>query len=127
MIEALYAQRRTAFAQHPGVLPELDLVEAEEVGALLGKKRVVAKQYAEVTKTAPKGVGPMNEEVPLDGRFECTIAAPSGTTYVGVVHQAIPAKSPREVGSHMQSDCWFLPSPVPVYLDQAQYLVLINN
>ena len=70
-------------------------------------------------ETAPKGVGPMNEEVPLDGRFECTIAAPSGTTYVGVVHQAIPAKSPREVGSHMQSDCWFLPSPAPVYLVRA--------
>ena len=59
----------------------------------------------------------MNEEVSLDGRLECTIAA-LGTTYVGVVHQAIPAKSPREGEPHAVR-LWFLPSPAPVYLVRA--------
>ncbi len=29
MIEQLYAKRKGNFAEHPGVLPELDLVEAD--------------------------------------------------------------------------------------------------
>lgn len=30
MIEQLHAKRKTAFSEHPGVLPELDLVESDD-------------------------------------------------------------------------------------------------
>ena len=60
-------------------------------------------------ETAPKGVGPMNEEVP---RRPPRVHDRAVGLYVGVV-QAI-GESPRGWGPQ-QSDCWFLPSPAPVY------------
>eukprot|EP00965_Chrysotila_dentata_P197894 6178478-Pleurochrysis_carterae.AAC.2 len=50
MIEGLYAQRKNNFAEHPGVLPDLDIVEARGASTHTHESRGSSRKSLELTR-----------------------------------------------------------------------------